>query len=704
MIVSPATEELGFGEKPLSISSCIFSNQPNELQSSLQIRPLKRQCQYKARRRSNIPLLIKRIGKDKKQAKRKAPNRGKIGVRGRPSKKLLDQLFGPHQSCLAGEVKLQNEVSTLQHEMQTANKKLQATTRELKAANQELDFLRQQLLQKANEPILSLKVKPTVDVLRDLKLEFRAPHVFSALLLRAETQPDVHEVIAKLEATRTAIGSIRTQRRLAVLSLNENSEENICNTIVSNRSERTFYDNRVVIFGKNCFRCLTDRMAFYANVTLDLTESTVICAFADGKFSDSPRGWSQIFELRLAIERPSPNSPQQIQQRTVTFAFALLKGTREDDYLAFFEAAKRWGCPTPPVFLSDFEIAIGKAARQVWPKVQLRGCFFHYTANLRQTTAKLVRWLSQRPTQGILNLLIVAPFLSRPQIFFHYFLKELKLEGDQLFKNIDFKLVMYVFTTYIIRFKALFKADLRALLIRTNNTCEGKNSSIARNFATRLTLSNFLDLIECNFKHDYARPWKPRPPASAYDRFFVLLQGWSETNPRFIYEFLRNCPAISTKNSVQLLSCLEKAVISQLFVPTLIDEDEVLGYLGQLSVAYRAFRERKKKERLDMREFVRQVMREDDAVLDLKKRREELWFLERSLGTEDSMESSDKHFSDSHIEHSDSSESEDRDVKDLRERIKPGEMLGESAKAFKAKNQKNGTANSDRVQNNRKEQ
>jgi hypothetical protein len=606
-----------FGHDPYNDRSHSFFRDPeyNEGELLLAVPQPNQAPQYVPIR--HVPLHTNNnLGQRPKKKQKKAINRGKMGKRGRPTKERLVELFGVHREC---------------------NDRIRELERQLSSIREENRFLREELTAKDKEKPKPSAVKVFMDLLREMGIEVRRPAMRSALFLRAETLPMMQEVVANLNIMHNVPSHLRSARhgkhwQACARDVEDTLEEVSQKTRLSSLSK-----NFLQILGRNVFRHRSAHMLLWVNCHLDFAGATVICAYADGKFAACPRTWKQSFELRIMLERPRRDQPSSTERITVTFAMALLHGTKEEYYREFFETVKRYGFPEPPFLLTDFEVAIGNAARSVWPRITCRGCFFHYLSNLRLYCGRLKRWLKQEPRPSTYNLLIVSPFLHALPYYLDKHIAQLGLAGEALFKSIDFKLMMYVFSTYSIRYKNLFHADLISLRTRTNNTCEGRNSGVARTFAFRLSHRDFLDLIEVRFKHDTVRTWRAPPKETAYDRLLELVQHRSLNHSRELFAFFATSEKIREVSSARLLLKFQQEVNGR---PYRITEDRMcnaLSRLPQLAASFRVFQKDKKIQKARLQLAIRDMMREEGLAAGRKEQKEYRRFMDMSDDGEGSL-------------------------------------------------------------------
>lgn len=95
--------------------------------------------------------------------------------------------------------------------------------------------------------------------------------------------------------------------------------------------------------------------------------------FCDGTFYSSPHQFKQIYTLHAFVEG-----------QMFPLVFGLLPNKSQATYTRMFELLKEVASSkgltlNPPSVQLDFELAVHNAASQVFPGVELKGCFFHYT-------------------------------------------------------------------------------------------------------------------------------------------------------------------------------------------------------------------------------------------------------------------------------------------------------------------------------------
>lgn len=320
----------------------------------------------------------------------------------------------------------------------------------------------------------------------------------------------------------------------------------------------------------------------YVNDQLNFEGAKVLCAHADGKFSSCPTGFRQSFQLRLRLLRAD-------REFTVLFAAGLLTGAKTEDYKEFFSTCKAFRCPSFPILIADFEIGISKAAQEVWRNVSIRGCNFHFMQNLLRMKRKLQRWLGQTPSDLLLNLLYVLPFLKRPHTYLRHFVEGLGLPGPEFFKNIDLKLLLYVFSTYCERLQGTFAQDLTTLATKTNNSCEGFNSGLERGFTKKPQVHEFVSFIGYAFKQDLMDLKSPKRTSEPLTPLLKSIQDRSIDHLLPIMTFLGTCGQIKVARACTLIRAFDQIELTGRAWISKAKDDEDRQFLRGVVVGYRAF-------------------------------------------------------------------------------------------------------------------
>ena len=555
------------------------------------------------------------------RASARARHRGLVRVPGRPSKKLLAELFGPHEDCIAEAEEAREQLAQAQEEIEALKSLVAAQEKKLAAVE---------------------RVNSVVDMLRKTGLELRRTHIRTALILSAQTPDEMAAIKRKDHVLHNLASKARNDRQQLALAHGVSAVDDRRS---SSPPKAHCYDIscfQTLVFGAGGLRRCTDTMVFFTNPHFPIGNATVLAAFADGKFSGCVRGWKQSFELRLLLEREfaspfarKPGQPQPVERFTATFAFALLRGTAAHNYQEFFTAARDYGCPAPPLLMTDFELAISSAAREVWPGVVRRGCFYHFAANLRDRSDELEWWLPQKLRPETRSLLAVAPFIVGLPHFLARFIDRLELSREQLMRSIDFKLAIYVADVYLLRFRHLFFADLDLSPLRTNNSCEGSNSGVARTHAFRLNRQAFLDVVEERFKLDSMANWDPPKRESPYGAFLQLLQRLSRSHPDTVLRFLCGGPEIAHWAGPALLADLQ---LVQPGPPHPLTPEAVQAasrQLRSLSAAHRAFHKAKRSEEAALRSHARELRALNGGMGDRKEERKHWRVFNRSNSVSD---------------------------------------------------------------------
>lgn len=95
--------------------------------------------------------------------------------------------------------------------------------------------------------------------------------------------------------------------------------------------------------------------------------------YGDGTFSILPLNCKQLYVIMGEID----GKPRLI-------AYILMEGRKYEDYFYLFEFLRDALQINPGSLMADFEKAVRKAAREVWPACKVEGCMFHFCQALRR--------------------------------------------------------------------------------------------------------------------------------------------------------------------------------------------------------------------------------------------------------------------------------------------------------------------------------
>lgn len=296
-----------------------------------------------------------------------------------------------------------------------------------------------------------------------------------------------------------------------------------------------------VLFDKLLLRYCDEDMMIYKNPLFDLKEGDIVCVYVDGKHSKCPSGWQQSFDFIFEQQYDG-------KRRAITFATALLKNTKQSTYARLFEFIRNCKCPRIPIIISDFEIAIFNSVRIIWPKSVQRGCYFHYIHNLLKRKTKINKYSDFKITLGALNLSFILPFVKYPSFYIHEFLLQYNLVDNGIYKNRDFKYLIYIFLTYVKKLRKIFLQNLSLSLIRTNNVAEGKNSSMSACFNKQPSLEEYINQLRYRYLNEKIQSWKIIDEDKPFDKLLLKIQKRANINYKHIIKFC---------NSIKKNICIE---------------------------------------------------------------------------------------------------------------------------------------------------
>lgn len=312
-------------------------------------------------------------------------------------------------------------------------------------------------------------------------------------------------------------------------------------------------DYIMTMFGESCLKLLNDKIAFYWNTMIDFQNVNIKMVHVDGRYYSNPSGWKQTFELVAVLEKDN-------LIKSCSVAFALLDSAKTETYEIFFKKVKDLKFCKFNIMTSDFEIAISNAAKKIFPKISVQGCYYHYRNNLLNMISKIQRRYKQIISIWVINLLSILPFMHKPTCYLELCINDIWNTSENLYESLDFKILIYVYSTYIVRLKGMFININPEERIRTNNTCEGRNSVLAKNLPFKPQISDLIDFIGHRFKQDAVKLYHKHPNANEFDKLILQLHNISSVNYKVIIRFCKEVKCFNFGNAKNHLSILENAL------------------------------------------------------------------------------------------------------------------------------------------------
>lgn len=256
-----------------------------------------------------------------------------------------------------------------------------------------------------------------------------------------------------------------------------------------------------------------------------------------------------------------------------------------------------------PLIITDYEIAISNAIKQVFPNTQVRGCWYHYWNNILCQSGLLNRVTGQRTRKLVINFLSVLPFLHNQELFLHKMIQHFGYTGKlQRHRDVNYKVIMYVYSTYVKRFRHLFSIDFSLSFERTNNVCEGSNSGLSKHSAQRLNLREFTDYVENQFKKQYVSKPERIRDANDLDKVLLCLQESSKVDLYGVFEVIIG---LMDKDDFKIVSINPEILRAIKLKQERIDDDQ-----DKATVDMNGMLSDYKKTRVERRKIYRQLKKE----------------------------------------------------------------------------------------------
>lgn len=341
------------------------------------------------------------------------------------------------------------------------------------------------------------------DMIESLKQNFRKYDIFASTnqimknaILGSKSKSEVTKIIEESEKFRLFVKNIKhawDKDRINFVSKKSNFNKN--DSFTKNGKTFNYEEADFELYGKSTLIHFNSKLIIWYNTQLEISNDNEYVCFVDGKMSSVAFHWKQTFEV-LIVNR------KNLTLKPVTIVFALLDGTSSNDYFVLFDKLFKYSNINITYFVCDYEMAIHKAIRLVFPNAHIQGCYFHYCRNLRIQSVFLASRYKSKVSLCILALCKVLPFFKYPSLAITQAIEDIKINNDHFYKNTDFKFLIYVFYTYVVRFQNTFLINPFLKIEKTNNVCEGRNSQLQKQIQSRPSIKKLMELIQIRFKND----------------------------------------------------------------------------------------------------------------------------------------------------------------------------------------------------------
>ena len=236
--------------------------------------------------------------------------------------------------------------------------------------------------------------------------------------------------------------------------------------------------------------------------SFELLQENNAQVFCDGTFKYAPRGYLQMYTLHIVKET--------VYTPVVYF---LLKNKLQKTYTTMFSMLKSH-CPelNVGVFQMDFELAAHKAAKEVFPEAEVRGCRFHlaqaWFRKLGRLGLQSIYYNSSTSTAIWLKTVFGLPGLP-PSDVEDFFTRQLMTSAPRGHAVQEF--ISYLMKTYIAadsKFPPIMWAGILDGRKHTTNGCESFHRHFGRGFVSPhpniydwlsvLSMSHKRSLLSCH--------------------------------------------------------------------------------------------------------------------------------------------------------------------------------------------------------------
>ena len=433
-------------------------------------------------------------------------------------------------------------------------------------------------------------MKDLIKVIRRDGLALPLRSTIDCFLKASETNEEIKAVLGKTKTLQVAMSNNKKTRKERLFKNYRKAYNNFNHIFRTKADMLARKKSLAMICGKNLLKVQISTILFYHYpLNEDFKDLKIKIAHFDGRYTDAPRNYSQCVELRLVLGDAAT-------EVTMTFARALLTSNTTESYREFFKCVRNANCKKIGIMVTDFEFAISRAAREVFPNIRIRGCWYHFWNNLLAKSGKLKRFTLQEPCRALIKTLSLLCFMHNPATVIDTLLdKYVEDTEDKSFKNVNIKFILYVYNTYVKRYGHIFFIDLSKSCIRTNNSAEGSNSGLSKFKNQRLSLQDFANYCELQWKREVVKKVNKIKPIKDIDIFLIEIQKVSKYNVEDLLVFL-------FKNVDKDLDSLKHVPLSlpkfsrKISARDLIFMQQQNTLIQQYHSEYRKFVNRKKRE------------------------------------------------------------------------------------------------------------
>lgn len=217
--------------------------------------------------------------------------------------------------------------------------------------------------------------------------------------------------------------------------------------------------------------------------------------FIKGTFFSAPKAVYQVVTIR---------NHDLINDIFYTVSYGLLTNKSMESYVEFLDHIKNYVYASrenkrileyndPINIHCDFEMAVIRAVKQVYPNTEIKLCIWHLYRNLELNRSRIYGAIENqtRLSLNILKRIKTLSFIDPRYIFDVYeFIKEDAEDNEK-----DTAFVNYFETTYLRKYDPNNWNYYRVFDHRTNNACESYNHVLNSMFNSKPTIWKFISII-----------------------------------------------------------------------------------------------------------------------------------------------------------------------------------------------------------------
>lgn len=238
--------------------------------------------------------------------------------------------------------------------------------------------------------------------------------------------------------------------------------------------------------------------------------------FCDGTFKSTPKPFHQLFIIYGDLGSSSGTT------NVVPLVFALMSDKKESTYSALFDILQakfpEW---KPDKFHLDFEVATSNALKLIFPNLEIKNCYYHFTQSLWRKAKSI--GIKTKLYRRLVGLCTALPLLPENQIKDGW--AYIQLQCAHLKNNKINAFMAYMKNTWLKNDACIRDWCVSNERHRTNNVAESYNSVINKNINKNyVTINKLLNVLYNDIRVANFSPNERRQTETQKDDFILNTQ------------------------------------------------------------------------------------------------------------------------------------------------------------------------------------